>query len=140
MPELPANSGLAGRRLGVVVVWAAMKTPFACVPVLAASLLVSAPLCAEVSPELLSQLKEIRELLKPADTDTPEMKSLKDRVKNVPSVLQSMIDQGQFSNFPQYSAGYFGESAASIPWPRGQAGRVAPSRSAGDVERNSSGY
>ena len=96
------------------MLWAAMKTLFAFLPILAATLLASSALEAEVSPELQSQLEEIRELLKPADTDTPEVKSWKARMKSLPANLQNTINQGQLSSLSQYTADSLGE-ASGIP-------------------------
>ena len=95
--------------------YAFMKPSFTSFPILAATLFASATLHAGISPEFRKQVEEIRQLLKPAETDTPEAKKSKSGMRNLTIGLQAMVDQGELSHFSRYTAENLGEGFASIP-------------------------
>ncbi len=61
--------------------------------VFAASWLAGSDLCAQ-AVDLKVQLDEIRELLKPADADAPEVKELKTSWQRYPDIWQRVLDGG----------------------------------------------
>ncbi len=60
-------------------------------------------------------LDEIRELLKPMDSDTPETKQLKSSLQQVPDQWQQMMDQGQSTRNSEYGMQGMASSWAKIP-------------------------
>ena len=65
--------------------------------------------------DLKTQLDQIREVLKPADADSPETKELKDTLQRYPDQWQRMIDQGQLTGFSEYGGQSAGATWAKIP-------------------------
>jgi len=61
--------------------------------------------------DLKVQLDQIREVLKPADADSPETKELKGTLQRYPDQWQRMIDLGQLTGFSEYGA-----LSAVVPW------------------------
>jgi len=65
--------------------------------------------------DLKATLDEIRQLLKPADSDSPETKQLKESLQRVPDQWKLFIDQGQFNRISEYGIQSMSGSWAKIP-------------------------
>ena len=92
-----------------------MKTSSLVLRVLAATFIASTGLHAQ-KVDLSAQLGQIRELLKPADADSPEAMRVKDSYKSLPDNLQNMLDSDQQAAFSDFGPTSFdGAGGAAIP-------------------------
>ncbi len=91
-----------------------MKIHLTIFGIIATSFFTQSNLLAETT-DLKIKLDEIRELLKPVDSDSPETKQIKDAVRSYPDQWQTMIDQGNFSRFSEYSMQGMSSSFSKIP-------------------------
>lgn len=80
----------------------------------AAAFLSSSLLQAE-QVELASQIDEIRKLLKPNESDTPQVKDAKSRLQSLPDTWQSQLDKEQLVSFSEYRIRGMGTELSALP-------------------------
>jgi len=78
-----------------------MKTPSLVLGVLAATFIASVSVHAQ-KVDLSAQLSQIRELLKPAETDSAEAKRAKAMLQRLPDTWQNLLDTAQLTGFSEY--------------------------------------
>jgi hypothetical protein len=91
-----------------------MKNRISVLPLLAATFLSIALLHAEPA-NLSSQIDGIRLLLKPSESDTPEVKAAKARLQSLPASWQSLLDTDQLASFSQYGTRNLGTELSAVP-------------------------
>jgi hypothetical protein len=62
-----------------------------------------------------SQLAQIQELLKPADSDSTAAKGVKTRMRGYPAAWKKMLDDGQFARFGEYNPSNQGLELDAVP-------------------------
>ena len=65
--------------------------------------------------DFTAQLDEIRTLLKPVETDTPQVRVAKNALQSLPDTWQNLLDKDQFSRFSEYGPRQTGVEISVIP-------------------------
>ena len=92
----------------------AMKKPSVLIKIVAVCWLAISGLEGQ-TPNWSSQLDQIQELLKPADSDSPAAKSVKSQMQSYPATWKKMLDEGQFARFGEYGLRNQGLELDAVP-------------------------
>lgn len=91
-----------------------MKNRISLLTVLAATVISCASLHGQPA-DFSTQLDQIRALLKPAETDSPEVKNVKATLQRYPDTWQSLLDRDQLGNLTEYGTRNAGADLSSVP-------------------------
>lgn len=91
-----------------------MKNRMSVLTILAATFIFSAVLHGQPA-DIPTQLDQIRELLKPGETDSPEVKNVKAMLQRYPDTWQSLLDRDQLGGFSEYGTKNLGAELSSVP-------------------------